>query len=92
MLALTPLLSLQIYRCRFVFFHVTFVVVGLFDRAKKKFLGDKESELGTEVASSSVVAKASSLYDVDYWQPQDPGNDFKTRSLGIQYLVLAICP
>lgn len=45
---------------------------GLFDKAKKKFLGDKEREFSGE-PSQVAVAKATSLYDVDYWQPQDTG-------------------
>jgi len=47
-------------------------IPGLFDRAKKKFLGDKEPECSGE-SSQAIVAKASSLYDVDYWQHQDLG-------------------
>ncbi|XP_053377139.1 rabenosyn-5-like [Mercenaria mercenaria] len=53
---------------------------GLFDRAKKKFLGDKEGEYvsDTSKASTSIaVTQATSLYDVDYWQQQELG---KTRS------------
>lgn len=50
--------------------------LGLFDRAKKKFLGDKEGEDVSETSkqSSSVsLSQSTSLYDVDYWQPQEIG-------------------
>lgn len=47
----------------------------LFDRAKKKFLGDKDVETVPEnsKAVNSSEARACSLYDVDYWQVQDVG-------------------
>ncbi|XP_052286155.1 rabenosyn-5-like isoform X13 [Dreissena polymorpha] len=49
---------------------------GLFDKAKKKFLGDKEVEVAVEsghLGSNSVLTKSTNLYNVDYWQPQDIG-------------------
>ncbi|XP_052782035.1 rabenosyn-5-like [Mya arenaria] len=49
---------------------------GLFDRAKKKILGEKEREASfdnSQQGSSTIVTKSTSLFDVDYWQPQDVG-------------------
>lgn len=58
-----------------IYFYIIIIpfYVGLFDRAKKKFLGDKDPEFSSE-SSHVVISKASSLFDVDYWQPQDTGN------------------
>lgn len=49
---------------------------GLFDRAKKKFLGDKDVEEFADTSkssSSALLTQPTSLFDVDYWQPQEIG-------------------
>lgn len=59
-----------------MFYKLIFITLGLFDKAKKKFLGDKEVEVAVESGQSgtnSILTKSTSLYDVDYWQPQDIG-------------------
>lgn len=49
---------------------------GLFDKAKKKFLGNKDEDDVQDVSRPSTsisLTQASSLFDVDYWQHQDVG-------------------
>ncbi|KAL4226333.1 Rabenosyn-5 [Mactra antiquata] len=48
---------------------------GLFDRAKRKFLGDKEEVYvqDAQKVTSDTISQSTSLYDVDYWQHQETG-------------------
>ena len=51
-------------------------ISGLFDRAKRKFLGDKEEDVGSDglrSSSAGVTSQSYRLFDVDYWQTQDIG-------------------
>ena len=55
---------------------IHFLPLGLFDKAKKKILGDRDNGDDAEQsskASSSVTPQSTSLYDVDYWAPQEIG-------------------
>ena len=55
------------------------IVSGLFDKAKKKILGDRDDADDVDSpskASTQVTPQATSLYDVDYWGAQEIGEYF----------------
>ena len=63
------------YMCDIIFFPS-----GLFDKAKKKILGDRDDSDDLEQSSkssSSVAPQSTSLYDVDYWAPQEIGEEIR---------------
>ena len=50
---------------------------GLFDKAKKKILGDRDDADDLDQSSKGsglVTPQVTSLFDVDYWAPQEIGN------------------
>ena len=52
------------------------ILSGLFDKAKKKILGDRDDADDVDSpskASTQVTPQATSLYDVDYWGAQEIG-------------------
>lgn len=48
---------------------------GLFDKAKKKILGDRDDDYDDQPSKSSSImpTQSTSLYDVDYWAAQEIG-------------------